>query len=791
MKRSYTKTTASVVLAASLILLQVVLPLQASADAYTTPVLNYTNPNQFTNGSNPYAFKASDVLNPQLLTSVIGCTGIVNEVAQVSSGFIKKLITRKAAQVATTAKITTTNTTQAATTSTANSTAAATSAGIKAGAAIVAVTPSGIVTSDAGEKLIGVADLTTTATNSLAQSLKDGAAIMAKNQNILAPTNAIVGAVNSAQDSIDAASFREECINGIAIQLAKNELVSFTRDTMNWVTTGFGGSPYYPRDTDSFLNSLTNYYTQKEANFFETIPDADAGKYPWGKDYARAQVNGLRSVQDYYNTLTSDMSNYLYNGYTIQNFSTDFSTGGWNGWLAMTQHPQNNPLGFDMLASQNLANTQSRAVNLTQQQLQQNGGIFDQRKCVAWSKPGTSTSGQTNGMTTTVTNPTQTAGSTCTQYETVSPGSVILSKINTYVNSPELQLTLVKTMNDALNALFSSLLGKFENQGLSSLGTNVSLTTGDGSQGFASNELFDSSGNLIPLAGGENSGSGSGSDGSFDITKDLGNTYVQPVNDGTWDASTNTPQLLPGVGTTGHYYTVSVSGSTDLTGNGDYWAKGDKAFFDGTSWSNGVPPYIISHRGVLQNQQDYVDTTKQYLSVVGNILPALGKLDYCIPGPNPSWQDTATTAEQTLLSQQTTPEEMGYWGNVASNLMTEYSQRIDALYGTSSPMQTATLPDGSNNPSYLPMSADGLSLTSNISGYADSVSQAQTDSQSILTQSSSDIAKLNAIKDQVNVIIAAAQKRRAAERVQNGLPAFKQVCLDAEKVTYIVNGQKK
>jgi len=238
----------------------------------------------------------------------------------------------------------------------------------------------------------------------------------------------------------------------------------------------------------------------------------------------------------------------------------------------MTQHPQNNPLGFAVIANQGLANTTANAINTTQNQLIQNGGIFDQKKCVSWSST-------TGGITTTITNPSQpqTSGS-CTKWETVSPGSVILSKINTYVNSPELQLTLVKTLNDALNALFASLIGKFENQGLSSLGTtDADMTTDDGGQGFGSNDLIDQNGNVIPE---DNGGSGSGSDGSFDITKDLGNTYAQATNDGSWDANTDTPQLMPGVGLTDHYYTVSVSGSTDLTGNGDYWSAGDVAFFE-------------------------------------------------------------------------------------------------------------------------------------------------------------------------------------------------------------------
>ncbi len=784
MKRSYSKIVLSTILVITLLFIQAVLPLQASADNYTNSVLNYTSPNQSTNGSNPYAFKPSDVLNPQLLTQVIGCTGVTNLLSKAAAQGIQaaeNAVKNEAIQLVGSeqAKAALKQSKAAAKAATLEAT------GIAAAAtnAIAGATYLGTGEGDYGGPYNEIINAQIQGSN--VQQVNDSTT----QQKVDDTKNKVVAADNAAKKQATVDDFRINCIDGIAIQLAKNQLTAMTRDTMNWVTTGFGGSPYYPRDTDSFLNSLTNYAVQKEVNYFENQPNADAGLYPWGKDYARSQVQSLRATTNPYDALKSDMSNYLHDGYTVQNFSTDFSAGGWNGWLGLTMHPQNNPLGFTEMASENLANTQARNANLTQQELLQNGGIFNQRKCVAWSKPDPSAKGKNNGFTTTVTDPTQTAGSTCTQYETVSPGSVILSKINTYVNSPELQLSLVRTMNDALNALFSALIGKFENQGLSSLGTSVALTTGANSQSFGSNELFDSNGNLIPLAGGENSGSGS--DGSFDITKDLGNTYIQPVNDGSWNASTNTPQLTPGVGTIGHYYTVSASGSTNLSGSGDYWSKGDKAFFDGTSWGNGVPPYIISKKGVLQKQQDYTDMTKQYQSVVGNILPALGKLDYCIPGPNQNWENSALSKAQDIVDNQTTPEGTVYWAGVEGDLMAEYNQRIDALYGPSSPMQTATLPNGSPNPNYLAMSSAGLSMTADIPNYIDTVAQAKKDSQAILTQTNSDIAKLNSIKDQVNTIIAAAQKRRATERAQNSLPAFKQACLDSEKVTYIVNGQKK
>lgn len=53
---------------------------------------------------------------------------------------------------------------------------------------------------------------------------------------------------------------------------------------------------------------------------------------------------------------------------------------------------------------------------------------------------------------------------------------------------------------------------------------------------------------------------------------------------GAWDASTNTPALASSVGTAGHWYEVSVAGTTDLNGETG-WQVGDKAIFNGVIWT--------------------------------------------------------------------------------------------------------------------------------------------------------------------------------------------------------------
>ena len=52
---------------------------------------------------------------------------------------------------------------------------------------------------------------------------------------------------------------------------------------------------------------------------------------------------------------------------------------------------------------------------------------------------------------------------------------------------------------------------------------------------------------------------------------------------GTWNASTNTPTIQSGIGTDGHFYIVSVAGTTNIDGITD-WQVGDWIVFHDTSW---------------------------------------------------------------------------------------------------------------------------------------------------------------------------------------------------------------
>jgi len=102
------------------------------------------------------------------------------------------------------------------------------------------------------------------------------------------------------------------------------------------------------------------------------------------------------------------------------------------------------------------------------------------------------------------------------------------------------------------------------------------------------------------------------------------------VYKGTWNASTNSPTLASGTGTTNWYYVVSTPGSTNLDGITD-WKAGDWLIFNGTAWQKidqswaiaGANDNITSMTGITGgiSSPDFIqfDTTATVTNAIGKL----------------------------------------------------------------------------------------------------------------------------------------------------------------------------
>jgi hypothetical protein len=633
----------------------------------TAAVLDWENPNK-TGKMEPYKFKVTDVLNSQLMTQVVGCTGIVEKVSLALSRFTTSVFDTASKAL-----------TEEAKERIVNRVCGGGETGAMAGMASTDAAAGGGNWTEWIEKFIDCNEV-----------------ITAKKSR-----SEIAKAYDDAQKE-DSQRRMEQCFEGIAFTLAKNQLTSMARYAINWVNTGFGGDPFFVRNTQNLLTNIEREVFERGVN---NLLYTD-GAYPYSRAFARSFVSNNRlknSGIDALRDLTSTMANFVTDPESYVNlnelekstraislFQKDFRYGGWNAWMAFTQNDANNPLGYQMLAQEIIEQERKAKTTEVKEELLQNDGFLSQKRCVKYSQPTTitrkvdATVGQPGQAQTTKTeNISINTTPKCVEWETVTPGTIIKDKLAYYLNSPERQLEIADSINEVLNSVFSMLLSKLADQGV------FGITAKERPFAYSASNMSDTDINNPILGQGLLGGSGESaySDGNFSLTKDLGNrfnfNYNKESNLGTWDASQNiatrkngtTEKLIKGIGpvvvkkvvddTTGGsydfttypvnvYYEVTKSGKIALFDNGyDAWEVGDRAFWDGEKWQNwkckaktpgGVcanpdpsSKHPIAKKGVIQIQQDYKVAAKQLLQNLPMVMPKLGELDYCIPGPNIGW----------------------------------------------------------------------------------------------------------------------------------------------------------
>ena len=217
------------------------------------------------------------------------------------------------------------------------------------------------------------------------------------NLGVQALANLLTGLLDpKVQVSDNSAAFRDsfsKCISSVAIKLAKDQIVKITRSTLNWINTGLQGDSLFVQDAKALLNKTGNSAISAEIGILRDSKYSEM--YPYGRSFASAQIDTARNIDDHLYTLQSTLFNALTIDdsaidaankaqYKLDTYSNDFSAGGWNGWLSLTQNPANNPLGFNMLASDQLAFQKEVAQQAVKDKLAANGGILDATECAEY-----------------------------------------------------------------------------------------------------------------------------------------------------------------------------------------------------------------------------------------------------------------------------------------------------------------------------------------------------------------------------------------------------------------------
>lgn len=233
-------------------------------------------------------------------------------------------------------------------------------------------------------------------------------------------------------------------IDTLAWQAANVAIETILKSTVNWINSGFQGSPAFVTDLKTNLRGVGDAVANK---FFEELSNQAIATTPF-------QDKVLDAVRLGYYLRTSPESFYTRYPYTLNQVSAndraflagDFSQGGFNAWFATVMNPQNNPYGAQMLANEALENAVTGATGQRLEELSWNRGFLSWRGDCAVSDASSVVA--------------LSGADPCLEYEINTPGSVIMEQLNQQLGAGVNRLISADEINELIGALLNQLASK-------------------------------------------------------------------------------------------------------------------------------------------------------------------------------------------------------------------------------------------------------------------------------------------------------------------------------------------
>lgn len=284
--------------------------------------------------------------------------------------------------------------------------------------------------------------------------------------------------INSIRDDL-----KNYVLDHLATVLAKQILHQMTTSVINWINSGFQGSPAFITNPEGFFLDAADQVTG--AFLSQGGPLAQLCS-PFGVDIriALALQQSSRISKRYTCTLGRIINNFenlpgsiSVNGRSVDGFmGGDFRQGGWPAFISMTTEPQNNIYGAYLqaqgdLQAQILGNKAkidldlNRGKGFLSWQNCKELGTIDPYDDAELAEAELLTQGDA-GVTTKANSDGTITYRSCS---TDTPGSVISGVLEKQLNVPATELELADDINAVINALMSQLVTQMLGGGLRSL----------------------------------------------------------------------------------------------------------------------------------------------------------------------------------------------------------------------------------------------------------------------------------------------------------------------------------
>ena len=156
-------------------------------------------------------------------------------------------------------------------------------------------------------------------------------------------------ASNAANLGISIKNVLKDIAKQVLMAVARRALAEITKGVTTWINNGFHGTPLFLQNPGSFFNDITKFEIRKLVDIF----GRDPLRFPYGRQASLNFIDAYKRQLDV--NAAYSLSNVIQDEVYLSNYRANFNIGGWNGFLLHTQYPQNNAIGFQMIANEELA----------------------------------------------------------------------------------------------------------------------------------------------------------------------------------------------------------------------------------------------------------------------------------------------------------------------------------------------------------------------------------------------------------------------------------------------------
>lgn len=448
-------------------------------------------------------------------------------------------------------------------------------------------------------------------------NVSTGQSVATNNAKVEASTSEIEKSTNSIKSDEKKATQKERCEDKIARSIALQAIDKITFSTLEWINSGFDGQPFYVENPEQFFAD----FATKEILGFSAQFSADAELYPFGKTLAKTLLLSYqRSLQQ---NMINSLNLILPYG-NRQQWEADFSVGGWAGYTAYIE-PNNNIFGAYLESSRyiagNLEGTRYSKATTAQELIRQGSGLLPHKLCT-----------QTEGGGTYI------PATSVQHIEVGVPEIVAINQIPTYTLSYIVGC-------DGEDIFDEDGDGEPDTDGLCLVEDDVDGIT-EVAEDFRANSMCTNWQTLSP-----------GSAVSYQLNKTIGSSQDQNVL--VDELSESTGLILDAL--LNQFIEKGLASFYDSSGN--YNEGNNVAWAQINGFNPGEPDNTVDlidalngftntdgdFVGIISIQEQYIENVAILLALYAEAIQRTRDLDYCVPGPNPGWQQLSAEGANAYL----------------------------------------------------------------------------------------------------------------------------------------------